>query len=726
MEFFIKKGATLPLLKLNIVDNGRNDYNNFLNTLELSSLFFSMTNVDSGIPKIMNKPAGVGGESPNYFLYYQFQNTDTTKEGRFEGEFIVTNSEGTYVLTLGEKLYVNVSDSFISDDINYSSCYISDFECCTNPKPIPIISQTPNSTPTKTPTNTPTPTTTDSSLTIDLIGFVSPGSVVIDYFVTCSRILNQNLTVSFVNLIYIENGEPIPVTTGVTINQGLLSGTTQVILNEDFNNLSRIGEYWEVTTNLTGVTYNISTQTSDIFATRTPTPTITPTNTNTPTITKTKTPTPTNTNTPTITPTLTNTPSPNSSPNPTDTPTNTPTTTPTNTPTTTITESVTPTQTPTITTTNTPTITSTQTPTSTTTNTPTNSKTPTQTPTNTVTNTPTTSETPTNTPTNSVTNTPSQTVTQTVTPTISQTPTITPTITPTNSTTPTNTPTNSMTPTITPSSVIRLTSQDTLLISNSGLTTNSLWVMDTNTLSPNLLVSALAEPTVPYSDIAHTENRLWIGGSNTSGIILEYELTLNPFSLSFRRNLNLPSGTNRISEGMAVRQSGGDTFLICTTGATAQSAQPQITCGVVEFQITGDSSYTLTSVPKFQFETSATCLGDMVYTTNDKLIVMLRINTTSVTQIFRIYQYNYTTGSAEVIITPSNGIFSTRNSFFNLNSNLYLLRSGNTSVSVSNTAPISINSPYTMSATTSSFWVGSAINGASQVPSASTISFIVT
>ena len=279
MEFFIKKGSTLPLLKLNIVDNGRNDYNNFLNTLELSSLFFSMTNVDTGIPKIMNKPAGVGGTSPNYFVYYQFQNTDTTKEGRFEGEFIIKNSDGTYVLTLGEKIFINITTSFIADDINYSSCYISDFDCCLNPKPIPIISQTPNPTPTITSTNTPTPTRTDSSLIINLIGFISPGSVIIDYSVTCSRILNQNLTVSFTNLLYINNGEPIPVNTGVTINQGLLTGTTQVIINEDFNNLSRIGEYWGITTNLTGVTYNITTQTSDVFTTRTPTPTtsITPT-----------------------------------------------------------------------------------------------------------------------------------------------------------------------------------------------------------------------------------------------------------------------------------------------------------------------------------------------------------------------------------------------------------------------------------------------------------------
>jgi hypothetical protein len=137
MEFFIKKGATLPLLKLNIVDNGRNDYNSFLNTIELSSLFFSMTNVDTGIPKIVNKPAGVGiYNSPiisgvsQYYIYYQFQNTDTSKEGRFSGEFILKNSDGVLIVPLGEQLFINVTDSFIIDDINYSSCYVIDFPCC--------------------------------------------------------------------------------------------------------------------------------------------------------------------------------------------------------------------------------------------------------------------------------------------------------------------------------------------------------------------------------------------------------------------------------------------------------------------------------------------------------------------------------------------------------------------------------------------------------------------
>ena len=34
MDFFIKKNATLPLLKLQVVNNGRSDFDNFMKLLE--------------------------------------------------------------------------------------------------------------------------------------------------------------------------------------------------------------------------------------------------------------------------------------------------------------------------------------------------------------------------------------------------------------------------------------------------------------------------------------------------------------------------------------------------------------------------------------------------------------------------------------------------------------------------------------------------------------------
>ena len=285
MEFFIKKGATLPLLKLNIVDNGRNDYNNFLNTLELSSLFFSMTNVDTGIPKIMNKPAGIGGDYPNYFIYYQFQNTDTKKEGRFEGEFILKNLNGTSILTLGEKIYINVTESFIIDDLEYSTCYSVDYTCCNNLLPVPLPSFTPTSsvTPSITPTVTPTPSVTDSSLVLGLEQIINPGSVEITYVLTSSRLFNQQFTMSFTNVLGVITGDSIYVSTGVTIDIGQYSASTQVITSDNFDNLDRSSQLYSVTTNLTGVTYSVYFYSSKIFATPTPTPT--PTMTITPTIT---------------------------------------------------------------------------------------------------------------------------------------------------------------------------------------------------------------------------------------------------------------------------------------------------------------------------------------------------------------------------------------------------------------------------------------------------------
>jgi hypothetical protein len=58
MEFFIKKNATLPLLKMQVVKDGRSDYNKMMDFIEESAIFFSMVNTETGIPKISTRPAG--------------------------------------------------------------------------------------------------------------------------------------------------------------------------------------------------------------------------------------------------------------------------------------------------------------------------------------------------------------------------------------------------------------------------------------------------------------------------------------------------------------------------------------------------------------------------------------------------------------------------------------------------------------------------------------------
>lgn len=171
MEFYIKKNATLPIIKLQVVKDGRSEYNNFMQLIEVSSLFFSMVNIETGIPKIMSRPAGFVEKTfidpnaePEYYLYYQFTNRDTSLVGRYEGQFMLRSSDGVLILPIREKLYINVQDSFIADDLPYESCYVSEFPCCVNgptPTPTPTTpTPTPTPTNTKTPTPTPTPTKT--------------------------------------------------------------------------------------------------------------------------------------------------------------------------------------------------------------------------------------------------------------------------------------------------------------------------------------------------------------------------------------------------------------------------------------------------------------------------------------------------------------------------------------------------------------------------------------
>jgi len=175
MEFFIKKNATLPVLKLQVVKDGRSDYDSFMKTIELSAIFFSMVDSDTGVPKISSRPAGFVEKTfldpnaePEYYIYYQFTSKDTNRVGTYEGQFMLRNDDGVLILPIREKLNINIQDSFIADDLLYDSCYVSEFPCCVNgpfvstttTTPCPTCPPCPEPTTTTTTTHTPTTTTT--------------------------------------------------------------------------------------------------------------------------------------------------------------------------------------------------------------------------------------------------------------------------------------------------------------------------------------------------------------------------------------------------------------------------------------------------------------------------------------------------------------------------------------------------------------------------------------
>jgi hypothetical protein len=181
MEFIIRKNATLPLLKMQIVKDGKGTYEDFMSFIETSTIYFSMQNTENGGLKINTSFAGFvekifddPNAAPEYYLYYRFTKQNTSKPGRYEGQFVIKNDAGTLVLPIREKLNILIKDSLLDDDLDYNECFVGKYECCiigppsfTTPTPTrtptPTISITPSVTKTQTPTLTVTPSVTKTN-----------------------------------------------------------------------------------------------------------------------------------------------------------------------------------------------------------------------------------------------------------------------------------------------------------------------------------------------------------------------------------------------------------------------------------------------------------------------------------------------------------------------------------------------------------------------------------
>ncbi len=129
MDFYIKKGATLPSLKMEIVYSIDSDYDKINSMLDDCAITFSMVNVDNKTFKIANKTAKLviednksnSARTPkNYFLQYDFTEKDTNKPGTFICEFVIDflgDNCGKLKLPLEDTLYVNIQDSITKTEL---------------------------------------------------------------------------------------------------------------------------------------------------------------------------------------------------------------------------------------------------------------------------------------------------------------------------------------------------------------------------------------------------------------------------------------------------------------------------------------------------------------------------------------------------------------------------------------------------------------------------------
>jgi len=127
--------------------------------------------------------------------------------------------------------------------------------------------------------------------------------------------------------------------------------------------------------------------------------------------------------------------------------------------------------------------------------------------------------------------------------------------------------------------------------------------------------------------IAMTANKLW----SVDTQFIEWDIVLSPFSAIFNRNITFPVGFTTSSGMVAI----DDVTLITVDDSTT----PQ---DVVEMDVTG-----LAGVPTIMFslQTDRVAIGNMLYTTEAKLII---INQDTISSDYFITQYDYPTSVIEI------------------------------------------------------------------------------
>ena len=122
MEFHIRQGASDPILKMKMIEDGKTDKTSFINLLAIgNTITFDMFDVITGEPVILgeeclltNRIELYNQTTPNHYITYRFTEEQTSQIGRFEGKITIQfkdenqNPTNKLILPVKEKLYINI------------------------------------------------------------------------------------------------------------------------------------------------------------------------------------------------------------------------------------------------------------------------------------------------------------------------------------------------------------------------------------------------------------------------------------------------------------------------------------------------------------------------------------------------------------------------------------------------------------------------------------------
>ena len=128
MEFIIKKGSVNPVLRMELIKDGRYDFKKSMidNAIQDSVVKFYMKDVETDLLKVAKADADIvlaqeEGCEEKYILQYKWKERDTKKEGIYEGWFEINFNgnikeegvdypSGKMIVPIQEKLQIIILD----------------------------------------------------------------------------------------------------------------------------------------------------------------------------------------------------------------------------------------------------------------------------------------------------------------------------------------------------------------------------------------------------------------------------------------------------------------------------------------------------------------------------------------------------------------------------------------------------------------------------------------
>ena len=123
-QFNIVQNATLPYLEMEVINDGRHNFDKIYIALQAADVTFNMIDNNNGIKKIVNKKCNIvpiedNGCIEKVKVQYQWCKNDTREKGQFKGYFKVTFKDtivmediifpkGDLIVPIAEELIINV------------------------------------------------------------------------------------------------------------------------------------------------------------------------------------------------------------------------------------------------------------------------------------------------------------------------------------------------------------------------------------------------------------------------------------------------------------------------------------------------------------------------------------------------------------------------------------------------------------------------------------------